>query len=103
MSKSDIFSRYLKILKELDARASALQKSLPEIPCKNKCFNCCQQFFPIPFLEAYYISRFIKNEMEENTRRARTQYARNLNDKIKSTIPLSYLERHGVSEEEAMS
>ncbi|MEK7529243.1 MAG: hypothetical protein AAB592_05750, partial [Patescibacteria group bacterium] len=80
MSTATIIDRYTRILNALDAKTAELQKKLPEIPCKNKCFNCCEQLFPITFLEAYHISRLVQ-QMNHTERVARTEYATTTNER----------------------
>jgi len=103
MDTASIIDRYANILETLNAKTAKLQSQLPDIPCKNRCFTCCEQLFPITFLEAFYISRWIHTGMDADEKAERTQYAQVINEKIASALPFDYLNQHRLSEKEALN
>src|SRR3989338_8272906 len=52
-----ILDSYRVLLLDIDEKCSQTAEKLPQLPCKNKCFDCCKQLFPIGFVDAFLLSR----------------------------------------------
>lgn len=98
--KHTVLDKYAALLRELDKKCDEVFKNT-EIPCKNKCFECCKQLFPLSFVEAYYISEGIKS-LDRGTRRKLTLAAQKTNEKILKLNPQS-LEKRGVERKTALN
>lgn len=96
-----LLDHYQLLLKDLDQKTEAVYDQLPKIPCKNKCFDCCKQLFPISFVEAYYISKGLKT-LDRSLRRDRTKMALKINKKILGKNPLQF-EKQGVDKKIAFA
>jgi len=95
-----VLERYASLLLEVDKKCDEVFKNT-EIPCKNKCFECCKQLFPLSFVEAYYISEGIKS-LDRGTRRKLALAAQKTNEKILKLNPQS-LEKRGVDRKTALN
>lgn len=84
-----ILDQYLILLERLDAKCDDIFASAPEIPCKNQCFNCCKQIFPVTFVEAFYISEGLK-KLDSATRRSLRKTAEKINKKIVEKNPQQF-------------
>lgn len=76
-----ILDDYADILKKLDEACGEVRKNIPEIPCKKACDDCCQNIFPISFVEAYYLADGLAH-IDRMTRRKLTQTAQKIYKKI---------------------
>lgn len=99
--KQRILDQYASLLQQLDKKCAEVFANTPEIPCKNKCFECCKQLFPLSFVEAYYISGGIK-KLDRGTRRKLTLAAQKTNEKILKLKPQS-LEKRDVDKKTALN
>ena len=100
VSKSKILDQYASLLREVDKKCDEVFKNT-NIPCKNKCFECCKQLFPLSFIEAYYISEGIK-KLDRGTRRKLALAAQKTNEKILK-LNLQSLEKRGVDRASALN
>lgn len=94
MSIQTILDSYKNILGDLDTATSKVYASAPELPCKNKCFDCCKQLFPITFVEAYYLSKGIHETMPAAQLEERVRTARAIQEKITQGEPLQFEKRN---------
>lgn len=99
-SKNIILENYKNLLQDIDQKTGEVYKGAAEIPCKNKCYDCCKQLFPVSFAEAYYISEGLKT-MPRALRREREKAAEKITKKIVATNPLQF-EKKGVSKKSAL-
>lgn len=87
-----ILDRYTILMQAVDKKTTEVYSRAPEIPCKNKCFDCCKQLFPVSFVEAFYISEGLGN-MERTLRRKRRRVAEKINEKILERNPFQFERR----------
>lgn len=87
--KEQILENYAKLLADLDKKTAEVYANAPEIPCKNKCFDCCEQLFPVSFVEAFYISEGLKT-LERTLRRERLRAAEKISEKIRAKNPFQF-------------
>lgn len=99
-SVASILNQYKALMSDVDARTAEVFAKSPEIPCKNKCFDCCEQLFPVSFTEAFYISEGFKT-LPRNLRRERERVAKKIAEKICLKNPEQF-EKRGVSKIEAL-
>ncbi len=88
----EILERYAALMGDLDKKSQEVYARSPEIPCKNKCYDCCKQLFPVSFVEAYYISEGLKT-LDRTLRRDRAREAEKINKKIISGNPGQFEKR----------
>ncbi len=98
--KQSILDRYGSLMADLDTKTAEVYSTAPEIPCKNKCFDCCKQLFPVSFTEAYYISEGFQ-KMDRAFRRKRLRAAEKIQKKILAGNPLQF-EKRGVDKMTAL-
>ena len=84
-----ILKKYSELMAAVDKKTAEVYGSAPEIPCKNKCFDCCKQLFPVSFVEAYYISEGIKT-LDAPLRRKMRAAAEKINKKILAQNPFQF-------------
>lgn len=96
-----ILEKYAALLKKLDEKCEEVYAAAPEIPCKNKCVECCKQLFPLSFIEAYYISEGVK-KLDRSLRRKLKTSASKINEKILAKNPFQF-ERMGVDKRTALN
>lgn len=96
-----ILEKYEKLLEQLDEKCASVYSSAPEIPCKNKCVDCCKQLFPLSFVEAFYISEGVK-KLDRSLRRKLKTSASKINEKILAKNPFQF-ERSGVDKKTALN
>lgn len=78
----DIYiEEYKAILDKLGERCDETYKKLPFLPCKESCSECCEQFFPISFIEAYYLSIGLQ-ELSRQQRRLIHKEAKKIKNKL---------------------
>ncbi len=94
-------TQYADLLRNLDEKTAAVYGKFSEIPCKNKCFDCCKQLFPVSFAEAFYISDGLKT-LGRQLRRERERAAEKINKKILAHNPLQF-EKSSVDKKTALS
>lgn len=51
-----ILKQYKTLLDEVSSRFDDALKTIPEIPCRPHCIECCKQLFPLSLVEAFYIN-----------------------------------------------
>ncbi|MFA6521518.1 MAG: hypothetical protein WCT53_03995 [Candidatus Gracilibacteria bacterium] len=95
-----ILEKYIYLLGEVDRKGEKVMESAPDIPCKNKCTECCKQMFPITFVEAFYLSEAIK-KLDKNVRREKEKLAKKINEKILKENPLKF-EKHNLDKKPAL-
>lgn len=100
-NQSPILNQYSALLSDLDQRTAEVYARAPEIPCKNKCFDCCKQLFPVSFVEAWYMSQGLKT-LDRTVRRERSRAALRIAEKIRSKNPAQF-EKKAVSRTEALN
>lgn len=100
-TRDKILEEYEKLLHDVDEKCDGILKNIPGIPCKNKCFECCKQLFPISFVEAFYISEGFKKSDRE-TRRRMQRTAEKIADKISAQNPAQF-EKRKISRKEALN
>lgn len=93
-------AQYASLLYNVEEKCEEVYKNSPEIPCKNKCYECCQQLFPLTFVEAFYISEGFK-KLGRGARRELQKTAKKINEKILKRNP-SQFERSGVDRKTAL-
>lgn len=98
---NSILEKYAKLLDQLDEKCASVYSSSPEIPCKNKCVECCKQLFPVSFIEAYYISEGVK-KLDRSLRRKLKIKAEKINEKILAKNPFQF-ERIDVDKKTALN
>lgn len=91
-TKDKILSNYKNLMADIDARTSEVYARAPEIPCKNKCYECCKQLFPISFSEAFYISEGFKT-LPRSVRREREKAAQKIQKKILAQNPFAFVKK----------
>lgn len=96
-----ILEKYKNLMAAVDEKTAEVYRGAPEIPCKNKCFDCCKQLFPVSFAEAFYISEGLKT-MDRSLRRQRERAAEKISEKIRAKNPLQF-ELHGVDRKTALN
>lgn len=99
--KAGILKNYGTLLTDLDERTKEVYARAPEIPCRNKCFDCCKQLFPVSFVEAFYISEGLKT-LDRKLRRERQRVAQKIAEKIRAKNPLQF-ERQAISRTDALN
>lgn len=92
-SIKDILGSYTTLLGEVDAATKKVYAGAPEIPCRNKCFDCCKQLFPISFVEAYHISKGVHETMPLSLLEERKRTALSIQKKILAGNPLQFEKR----------
>lgn len=85
---------------DIDQKTAEVYSAAPEIPCKNKCYECCEQLFPVSFVEAFYISEGLK-KMDRAFRRKRLRAAEKISEKIRARNPAQF-EKRGVDKMTAL-
>lgn len=88
-----ILAKYEALLKNIDQNCEKVFESAPEIPCKNKCVDCCRQLFPVSFVEAFYISEGIK-KLDRAARRPLARNAEKINKKILAANPFQFEQKN---------
>lgn len=96
-----ILEKYATLMADLDHKCEEVYSRAPEIPCKNKCFDCCKQLFPVSFVEAFYISEGLKT-MGRKLRRERLRVGEKIAEKIRAKNPEQF-ERRGVEKTAALN
>lgn len=96
-----ILEKYAALLKKLDEKCEEIYAAAPEIPCKNKCVECCKQLFPLSFVEAYYISEGVK-KLDRSLRRKPKIKAEKINEKILAKNPFQF-EKSSVDKRTALN
>lgn len=97
----EILEKYQELMADLDRKCGEVYSRAPEIPCKNKCFDCCKQLFPVSFVESFYISEGLKT-LGRKLRRERQRVAEKIAEKIRAKDPWQF-ERRGVSRTAALN
>lgn len=97
----EILNRYSNLMAEVDKKVGEIFVNAPEIPCKNKCYECCQQLFPVSFVEAYYVSEGFK-KMDRSLRRNLVRAAEKISRKINAEQALQF-EKRGVNKKTALN
>jgi Fe-S-cluster containining protein len=97
----EILEQYGTLMEDLDKKCAEVDSRAPEIPCKNKCFDCCKQLFPVSFAEAFYISEGLK-KMDRALRRKRIRVAEKIAEKIRAKNPWQF-ERKAVDRKTALN
>ncbi|MEK7524161.1 MAG: hypothetical protein AAB588_03985 [Patescibacteria group bacterium] len=92
--KEQILERYKGLMEAVDEKTAEVYAGAPEIPCKNKCYDCCKQLFPVSFAEAFHISDGLKT-LGRKLRRDRERVTQKITEKILEKNP-SQFEKHGV-------
>jgi len=100
-TRDQILNEYANLLRDVDEKCNGVLKNVPDLPCKNKCFECCKQLFPISFVEAFYISEGFKKSDRE-TRRQMQRTAKKIADKISAQNPAQF-EKRKISRKEALN
>lgn len=95
-----ILDHYRTLMHDVDRKTEEVYTRAPEIPCRNKCFDCCLQLFPVSFAEAYYISEGFK-KLDRETRRQQKRKAEKIQTKILAKNP-SQCEKHAVDKKTAL-
>lgn len=98
---NSILEKYAALLKKLDEKCEEIYAAAPEIPCKNKCVECCKQLFPLSFIEAFYISEGVK-KLDRSLRRQLKTKAEKINKKILAKNPFQF-EKRGVDKKTALN
>lgn len=98
--RQQILEDYKKLLAAVDEKSAKVHETFPEIPCKNKCFDCCKQLFPISFVEAFYLSEGM-NILGRKLRRERVRVAEKIQKKILKKNPFQF-EKRGVYKKTAL-
>lgn len=101
MPVTEILNRYSALMAEVDKKVNEVFANTPEIPCRNKCYECCQQLFPVSFVEAYYISEGFK-KMDRGLRRNLARRAEKLSRRIDAGSALQF-EKRGVDKKTALN
>ncbi|MEK9132127.1 MAG: hypothetical protein AAB606_00245 [Patescibacteria group bacterium] len=101
LSRDQILEQYASLLRGVEEKCEGVYNASPEIPCKNKCYECCQQLFPLTFVEAFYISEGFK-KLDRTARRELQKTAKKINEKILKLNPFQF-ERNGVDRKEAQN
>lgn len=96
-----ILEKYRTLMEDLDKKCGEVYSRAPEIPCKNKCFDCCKQLFPVSFVEAFYISEGLKT-LGRKLRRERQRVAEKISAKIRDQNPWQF-EKSGVNRKTALN
>ena len=91
-TRHEILEQYAALMADLDKKTQEVYARATEIPCKNKCYDCCKQLFPVSFVEAYYISEGVKT-LDRTLRRDRAHVAEKINKKIASGNPGQFEKR----------
>lgn len=99
--REKIFGKYKILMEAVDQKTAEVYAAAPEIPCKNKCFDCCKQLFPVSFVEAYYINEGFKT-FDRTLRRDRNRIAEKIAKKIRAKNPLQF-EKRGVDKKTALN
>lgn len=99
--RDKILKEYAELLSDVDKKCDEVSDKVPNIPCKNKCFECCKQLFPLSFVEAFYISEGFKKPDRE-TRRQMQRAAKKIADKISAQNPAQF-EKRKISRTEAIN
>lgn len=89
LTKEKILEQYSSLLRDAEENCEEVYKNSLEIPCKNKCYECCRQLFPLTFIEAFYISEGFK-KMDRGARRKLQSAAKKINEKILKRNPLQF-------------
>lgn len=103
-AKAGIYSvldKYAVLMEDIDRKCGEVYHRAPEIPCKNKCFDCCKQLFPISFAEAFYISEGFR-KLGRAHRRKRLCVAEKINKKIRAEGAWQF-EKRGVDKKTALN
>ncbi len=96
-----ILEKYAALLKKVDEKCEEIYAAASEIPCKNKCVECCEQLFPLSFIEAYYISEGVK-KLDRSLRLQLKIKAEKINEKILAKNPFQF-EKSGVDKRTALN
>ncbi len=99
--QSPFLTQYAELLHSLDEKTAEVSKRIPDLPCKNKCYECCQQLFPVSFIEAFYLSEGFKT-LDRSLRRARTRAAEKVHATVRVRDPFVF-EKHGVDKRTALN
>lgn len=96
-----LLDQYAQLMHALDEKTQEVYERIPELPCKNRCYECCQQLFPVSFAEAFYLSEGFKT-LDRRLRRDRKRIAEKINKKIGAQNPLAF-EKRGVDKRTAFT
>jgi len=83
---NDLLLQYDKLMRDIDGKVERVHASAPDIPCGNKCYDCCEQLFPITFIEAWALSNGIET-LPRALRRERKRAAEEQRAKILERSP----------------
>lgn len=100
IARDAILEKYSMLMTDLDKKTAEVYSRAPEIPCKNKCFDCCKQLFPVSFAEAFFISAGFQ-KMDRALRRKRFRTAEKIAEKIHTHNP-SQFEKQGIDKMTAL-
>ncbi|MFC1656154.1 hypothetical protein ACFL3C_04760 [Patescibacteria group bacterium] len=81
MLEERYIEEYKAILAKLGERCHKTYEKLSFLPCKESCSECCEQFFPVSFIEAHYLSMGLK-ELSRQQRRLMQKAANKIKDKL---------------------
>lgn len=96
-----LLNKYAELMEDVAVQSNKVYTGSPEIPCRNKCFDCCKQLFPITFAEAFFLSEGIKT-LEREQRRERARMAEKATKKILTQNPTQF-EKRGVERRMALN
>ena len=96
-----LLEKYSALMDDVATQSNVVYTGSPEIPCRNKCFDCCKQLFPITFAEAFFLSEGVKT-LSRETRRERMRIAEKATKKILAVEPLKF-EKRGVERTAALN
>ena len=85
-----LLDQYRTILQTISDRCRDIQAKHPVIPCKKGCTVCCEQLFPVSFIEAYTLSQ-ASSRLPDKTKQRLKDKARIVKEKLAS-IPRSEFE-----------
>lgn len=97
---SPLLNQYAELLQALDEKTREVSERIPELPCKNRCYECCEQLFPVSFIEAFYLSEGLKSK-ERSLRRERKRLAEKTHQKVRARDPFRF-EKRGVDKRTAL-
>ncbi len=75
MLEKRYIEEYRAILTKLGECCNEAYAKLSFLPCKESCSECCEQFFPVSFIEAHYLSIGFK-ELSRQKRRLMQKIAK---------------------------
>lgn len=98
MIEERYIEEYKKLLDQLGESCDQVYKKLQFLPCKESCSDCCEQFFPVSFIEANYLYKGLK-ELPRQKRRLMQNVAQKIKEKLEKN-PFSRGERFFVGTKE---